>query len=353
MKDHRAVLVTGGAGYIGSHVTLALQDSGMTPVVLDDLSTGLREAVPAGVSFIEGDCGDRDLLAEILPRYRIGTVMHFAGSTVVPESVADPLKYYSNNTLKSLALIESCVRNGVDRLIFSSTAAVYGIADATMVTEDSPTAPITPYGRSKLMTEWVLRDSAAAYGLRYVALRYFNVAGADPAGRSGQSTPAATHLIKVAAQVAVGIRSFIEVYGTDYPTPDGTCVRDYIHVCDLADAHVLALRHLENGGASMTLNCGYGHGHSVNEVLDMVEAVSGRRLERRLAGRRPGDLPALVADPSRLRALFDWRPRHADLRTIVETALAWEEKLAREGIRASQSAEQAARSSGSDDLPPR
>lgn len=331
MNDHRAVLITGGAGYIGSHVALALQDSGVPTVVLDDLSTGVREAVPAGATFVEGDCGDRDLLAEILSRHGIGTVMHFAGSTVVPESVADPLRYYSNNTLKSLALVASCVRHGIGRFVFSSTAAVYGIADRTTVTEETPTAPINPYGSSKLVTEWMLRDSAAAYGLHYVALRYFNVAGADPAGRSGQSTPAATHLIKVAAQVAVGLRESIEVYGTDYPTPDGTCVRDYIHVCDLADAHVLALRHLEKGGESATLNCGYGHGYSVKQVLDTVEAVSGRTLDRRLAGRRPGDPPALVADPSRLRRLLDWHPRHADLRAIVETALAWEAKLAGKG----------------------
>jgi UDP-glucose 4-epimerase len=328
MQDNRTILIAGGAGYIGSHVALALQDAGIPAVVLDDLSTGVRESVPAGMTFVEGDCGDGLLLEEVIRRHRVGTVMHFAGSTVVPESVADPLRYYRNNTLNSLALIEACVRSGVGRFVFSSTAAVYGIAAQAMVTEDTVLAPINPYGSSKLMTEGMLRDSAAAYGLRYVALRYFNVAGADPAGRSGQSTPAATHLIKVAAQVVVGARNSIEVFGTDYPTPDGTCVRDYIHVCDLADAHVRALKHLESGGESATLNCGYGHGYSVKQVLDMVDEVCGRPLIRRLSGRRPGDPPALVADATRLRRLFDWQPRYAELRVIVETALAWEAKLA-------------------------
>jgi UDP-glucose 4-epimerase len=330
MSDRRPVLITGGAGYIGSHVALALTDAGRPAIVLDDLSKGLRENVPAAVPFVQGDCGDTELLTSLMRRHDIGTVMHFAGSVVVPESVADPLLYYRNNTLNSLALIETCIRQGVDRFVFSSTAAVYGIPERSPVTEETPLAPINPYGGSKLMTEWMLRDSAAAHRFRYIALRYFNVGGADPSGRSGQSTPAATHLIKVAAQVAVGARSSIEVFGTDYPTPDGTCVRDYIHVCDLADAHLLALRHLEEGGASITLNCGYGHGYSVKQVLDMVEAVSGRKLDRRLSGRRPGDPPALVADPTRLRRLFGWEPRHAELRTIVETALAWEAKLVRE-----------------------
>lgn len=321
------VLVTGGAGYIGSHVVLALGDAGRPVVVLDDLSTGRRAAVPPGVPLIEGDAGDRATVGRILQEHRIGTVMHFAGSIVVPESVERPLDYYRNNTAGSLALIDACVQAGVGRFIFSSTAAVYGMPERMPIGEDTPTRPINPYGQSKLMTELMLRDAASAYGLRHVVLRYFNVAGADPAGRSGQSSRVATHLLKIAAQAATGRREEIQVYGDDYPTPDGTCVRDYIHVSDLASAHVAALRHLEAGGGNETLNCGYGRGHSVREVLEVVEAVLGRSLRIRTVERRAGDPPELVAGVDRIRRTLDWTPRFADLRTIVRTALDWEERL--------------------------
>jgi UDP-glucose 4-epimerase len=331
MSDMGAVLVTGGAGYIGSHVVLALRDGGRHVVVLDDLSTGVRQAVPADVPFVLGDVGDAALLSRTLREHGVGAVMHFAGSIVVPESVRDPLAYYRNNALKSLVLIEACVAQGVNRFVFSSTAAVYGIPDVVPVSEDAGTRPINPYGTSKLMTEWILRDTAVAHALRYAALRYFNVAGADPAARVGQSTPAATHLIKVACEAAVGIRPGLDVFGTDYPTPDGTCVRDYIHVSDLASAHLLALRHLEGGGESLTLNCGYGRGYSVKEVLGAVERACGNKLRTRLGPRRPGDPPCLVAAADRLRRTLDWRPRHDDLDTIVGTALAWERSLAAAG----------------------
>ncbi len=323
-----SVLVTGGAGYIGSHVVLALQDAGYRPVVLDDLSTGVRQAVPHEVSFVQGAIGDAGLLTRLIAEQGIEAVLHFAGSIVVPESVRDPLRYYRNNTLKSHALIEACVAHGIGKFVFSSTAAVYGIPAVVPVAEDADTRPINPYGASKLMTEWVLRDTTAAHPLRYAALRYFNVAGADPAGRVGQSTPAATHLIKVACEVAVGKRNDIQVFGTDYPTPDGTCVRDYIHVSDLADAHVLALRHLAGGGESIVLNCGYGRGASVKEVLDAVEHACGQRLKTGYGPRRAGDPPALVAAADRLRRTLGWAPRHDSLATIVETALAWEQRLA-------------------------
>ncbi|MBP2232963.1 UDP-glucose 4-epimerase [Azospirillum agricola] len=325
--SRETVLVTGGAGYIGSHVVLALRDAGRPVVVVDDLSTGRRAAVPDGVPLVVGSAGDADLVAATIAAHGVGTVMHFAGSIVVPESVEKPLDYYRNNTVNSLALVGACVASGVERFIFSSTAAVYGMPDTMPIDEEALTRPINPYGRSKLMTEWMLRDTAAAHGLRYVALRYFNVAGADPAGRSGQSSRLATHLLKIAAQAATGQRAEIHVYGDDYPTPDGTCVRDYIHVSDLAAAHVAALVHLEAGGDSQILNCGYGRGYSVREVLDMVETVLGRPLPIRIAGRRAGDPPALVAGTDRIGRTLDWSPRHADLETIVRTALAWEEKL--------------------------
>lgn len=322
-----AVLVTGGAGFIGSHVVLALGDAGRRVVVLDNLSTGRRAAVPAGVPLIEGDAGDRATVGRILQEHRIGTVMHFAGSIVVPESVERPLDYYRNNTAGSLALIDACVQAGVGRFIFSSTAAVYGMPERMPIDEDTPPRPINPYGQSKLMTELMLRDAASAYGLRHVVLRYFNVAGADPAGRSGQSSRVATHLLKIAAQAATGRREEIQVYGDDYPTPDGTCIRDYIHVSDLASAHVAALRHLEAGGGNETLNCGYGRGYSVREVLEVVEAVLGRSLRIRTVDRRAGDPPELVAGVDRIHRTLDWTPRFADLRTIVRTALDWEERL--------------------------
>lgn len=321
------MLVTGGAGYIGSHVVLALRDAGRPVVVIDDLSTGRRAAIPDGVPLIEGSVGDPDLVTRAIADHGVGTVMHFAGSIIVPESVERPVDYYRNNTVNSLALIDTCLRIGVGRFIFSSTAAVYGMPEVMPIDEDAPTRPINPYGRSKLMTEWTLRDVAEAHGLRYVALRYFNVAGADPAGRSGQSSKVATHLLKIAAQAATGQRPEIQIYGDDYPTPDGTCVRDYIHVSDLASAHVAALDHLEAGGDSRTLNCGYGRGYSVREVLDMVETVLGHPLPIRTAGRRAGDPPTLVAKTDRIGEALSWTPRFADLRTIVETALAWERKL--------------------------
>ncbi len=321
------ILVTGAAGYVGSHVVLALLSAGRRVVALDDLSAGRRELVPPEVPFFQGDAGDADLTARIFAEHKIGAVLHFAGSIIVPESVTRPLDYYRNNTLVAHALIAACVRAGVGRFVFSSTAAVYGMPDRLPVDEDAPTAPINPYGASKLMTEWMLRDAAAAHGLRYVALRYFNVAGADPDGRSGQCSPAATHLIKIACETAVGRRSETAVFGDDYPTPDGSCLRDYIHVSDLADAHLLALAHLEAGGESRTLNCGYGRGHSVLEVLAAMARVTGRPLPTRVAPRRLGDPPALVAKVDRIAEVLGWRPRYDDLETIIRHALAWERRL--------------------------
>jgi UDP-glucose 4-epimerase len=322
------ILVTGGAGYIGSHAVLALDAAGYRPVVVDNLSTGFRWAVPPHIPFYEGDIADRALVDDILERHAVGAIMHFAGSIIVPESVADPLKYYRNNTVNSRGLIEAAVAHGVGCFVFSSTAAVYGEPDTVPIDESAPPAPINPYGASKLMTEWMLRDTAAAHPLRYVALRYFNVAGADPLQRTGQSTAGATHLIKIASEVIAGRRDAISVFGTDYPTPDGTAVRDYIHVSDLAEAHVCALDHLFAGGASLIANCGYGVGFSVTEVLDAVEAVAGASVNRRLADRRAGDPPALVADNRLVRERLDWTPLHADLRLIIEHAIAWEKVLA-------------------------
>ena len=327
MTPNGALLVTGGAGYIGSHAVLAFQEAGWPVVVLDDLSTGRRSAVPSGVAFVEGDAGDAATTGAVIAEHGVGAVVHFAGSVMVPESVADPLKYYRNNSAASASLIRACIAGGVTRFVFSSSAAVYGVPATLPVSEDAPAAPINPYGRSKLVTEWVLRDTAAAHDFRYAALRYFNVAGADPQGRAGQSTPNATHLVKVASEAAVGRRDGVTVFGGDYDTPDGTCVRDYIHVSDLAAAHVAALRDLEAGGESRVLNCGYGHGFSVREVLDTVQAEAGTALEVRRGPRRAGDPPALIADPSRLRAALRWSPRHDDLGFIVRTALAWERRV--------------------------
>jgi UDP-glucose 4-epimerase len=326
------VLVTGGAGYIGSHAALALLDAGWPVVVIDDLSTGFDWAVPQGASFVEGDIADAALLARLIAEHKIGAVMHFAGSVVVPESVEDPLKYYSNNTVKSRALIESAVRGGVAHFIFSSTAATYGIPDTVPVAEDAPTQPINPYGWSKLMTERMLKDSAAAYPINFCALRYFNVAGADPRGRSGQSTKGATHLIKVAVEAATGKRGHVDIYGSDYDTPDGTGVRDYIHVSDLAAAHLHALERLIAAPQeSLVMNCGYGRGFSVNEVLDCVDRITNRPVERRPMPRRAGDPPALVADNALILATLPWRPERDRLDTIVADALAWERRLAERG----------------------
>ena len=323
------VLVTGGAGYIGSHAVLALTDAGWPVAVIDDLSTGFRWAVPDGVPFYHGDIEDLSLLARIFAAEGTRAVMHFAGSIIVPESVSDPLKYYHNNTAKSRGLIAAAVAAGVPHILFSSTAAVYGIPERSPVAEDAPTRPINPYGMSKLMTETMLADTARAHRLNYGALRYFNVAGADPQGRSGQSTAGATHLIKVAVEAALGKRDHVSVFGTDYATPDGTGVRDYIHVSDLAAAHVLALEALiAEPGRSLTMNCGYGRGFSVLEVLDAVDRVTGLKIERRMEPRRPGDPDALIADNRRIRATVPWVPRRAELDTIVADALAWERKLA-------------------------
>ncbi|HYF56861.1 MAG TPA: UDP-glucose 4-epimerase GalE [Salinarimonas sp.] len=325
-----AVLVTGGAGYIGSHMVLELMDAGEDVVVLDDLSTGFRRAVPEGVPFVQGDMGDGALIARTIREHGIDAIAHFAARIVVPDSVSDPLGYYLNNTVKSRALLAAAVAGGVRHVIFSSTAAVYGEPAANPVQEDIELAPINPYGRSKLMTEWMLQDTARAHGLTYVALRYFNVAGADPKGRSGQSTPRATHLIKVASQAALGERPHLEVFGTDYPTPDGSCIRDYIQVSDLARAHVLALEHLRRGGDSLTLNCGYGQGYSVLEVIDVVKRVSGVDFPVRVSPRRAGDPAALVAAADRVREVLGWQPRYQNLEIIVEQALAWERRLREE-----------------------
>ena len=323
----KTILVTGGAGYIGSHVVRQLGEAGERIVVLDDLSTGFRQAVLYG-DLVVGNTGDRGVLEPLFARYDVDTVMHFAAHTVVPESVADPLKYYRNNTCASRTLLEHALKAGVAHFVFSSTAAVYGIPASGEAAEDSPTAPINAYGTSKLMTEWMLRDVAAVNPLRYVVLRYFNVAGSDPEGRIGQSTPKATLLTKVACEVAVGKRERVEIFGTDYPTPDGTGVRDYIHVEDLADAHVKALAYLRRGGASTTLNCGYGRGYSVRELLNTVERVAGRPIAQRESPRRAGDPPTLIARAARIRETLGWTPQYDDLEQIVSSSLQWERKLA-------------------------
>ena len=321
------VLVTGGAGYIGSHMVWELLDSGEDVVVLDRLSTGFDWAVAPEAKLVVGDVADKELVGSIVRDHGVDAIIHFAGSIVVPESVADPLGYYENNTCKTRALIETAVKAGVANFIFSSTAAVYGGAGMEPVREDARLAPESPYGLSKLMSEWMLRDAAAAHGIRYTALRYFNVAGADPRGRTGQSTPGATHLIKVACETTLGKRPFMQVFGTDYPTPDGTCIRDYIHVSDLAAAHRLALRRLRDGGASLIANCGYSHGYSVLEVIEAVRRAFGRDFNVRMGERRPGDAAAVVANSDRARAELGWTPRHDDLDGIVRDALNWERIL--------------------------
>jgi UDP-glucose 4-epimerase len=323
-----SVLVTGGAGYIGSHMVHALVESGESVVVLDNLSTGFKWAIPASVDLVVGETGDQPQVARVIAEREISAIIHFAASIVVPDSVADPLGYYRNNTVNSRALIECAVKGGVKQFIFSSTAAVYGNPARTPVSEDDALAPMSPYGSSKLMTEIMLRDAAAAHDLHYVILRYFNVAGADPKLRTGQSTRGATHLIKIAAETALGKRARMSVFGTDYPTADGTCIRDYIHVTDLVRAHSDALAYLRAGGSSATLNCGYGHGFSVLEVIDTVKRVSGVDFAVDLAGPRPGDPAQIVARSDRARDLLGWQPQFDDLATIVRHALAWERKLA-------------------------
>ncbi|MEL7535570.1 MAG: UDP-glucose 4-epimerase GalE [Pseudomonadota bacterium] len=331
--SERSILVTGGAGYIGSHVVRQLGERDETIVVLDNLSTGFADAVIAG-QLITGDTGDADLLDELFAKYRFETVMHFAAHTVVPESVADPLKYYRNNTANSRTLLEACQKYGTSNVVFSSTAAVYGVVEDERASEDSPTKPINPYGSSKLMTEQMLRDLDIAGGPKHVILRYFNVAGSDPEGRIGQSTPNATLLTKVACEVAVGSRPQLKIFGTDYPTPDGTGIRDYIHVEDLASAHIAALDYLRHGGDSVTLNCGYGHGYSVREVIAAVERAHGAPLNVVETDRRPGDPPELVSVADKIRRVLGWEPQYDDLDAIVSSALRWERRLAERSCKA-------------------
>jgi UDP-glucose 4-epimerase len=322
-----AVLVTGGAGYIGSHMVLALIDAGENVVVLDDLSTGFKRAVHPKAKLVVGDIADEQLVARLIAEHKIDSVIHFAARIVVPESVADPLGYYLANTVKTRALLAAVVAGRVKHFVFSSTAAVYGMPEENPVSENAKLAPISPYGTSKLISEWMLRDVSAAHGLSYVALRYFNVAGADPEGRTGQSTAGATHLIKVACETAIGERNRMEVFGNDYPTPDGTCVRDYIHVTDLVAAHLDALKHLRAGGENLVLNCGYGRGYSVLDVIATVKRLSGKDFPVEMSPPRPGDPAAIVARADRIRAELGWTPKLDDLSKIVSHALAWETSL--------------------------
>ena len=319
------ILITGGAGYIGGHTVLALIDRGEIPIVLDDLSTGSRAAVPPGVPLVVGDIGDTELVSRQIQDHKINAVLHFAAKIIVPQSVADPLGYYLNNTVKTHSLLQAVVRANVKHFVFSSTAAVYGNPNFTPVNETVDPAPLSPYGRSKLMSEHMLHDASVAYDLRYVTLRYFNVAGADPAGRHGQSTPSATHLIKVALETALHRRSHISIYGSDYLTPDGTCIRDYIHVSDLAQAHLVALDHLRNGGKSLTLNCGYGRGYSVREVLDAVRKATATNFEIRQAPRRAGDPASIVANSDQLMRL-GWKPEFDNLPAMIQHAFNWEKR---------------------------
>lgn len=324
------VLVTGGAGYIGSHMVHALVEAGESVVVIDNLSTGFSTYLPEGVPLFIGDVADENLVEGVINAHGIDAIIHFAGSVVVPESMRDPLSYYRNNTTTTRNLLNAAVKCGVKKFIFSSTAAVYGNPDFTPVAEDAATRPLSPYGSSKLMTEIMLHDIAPAYGMEFVVLRYFNVAGADPQGRTGLATMGATHLLKIAVEAATGQRSKIDVFGTDYPTPDGSCIRDFIHVSDLVQAHRAALSYLREGGASTTLNCGYGRGYSVLETIEAVRRASGRNFAVQYAPRRDGDIMTMIADTSRIRATLNWTPQYDDLETIAQHALAWEEKLARE-----------------------
>jgi UDP-glucose 4-epimerase len=323
-----AILVTGGAGYIGSHMVHELNDAGEQVVVLDNLSTGFRFLLPTAVPMVVGHTGDQELVTKIITQHRVDAIIHFAASIVVPESISDPLGYYRNNTVNTALLLQAAVAAGVRQFIFSSTAGVYGNAETVPVPESAPTNPISPYGTSKLMSEILLHDTARAHAMRFVVLRYFNVAGADPKMRTGQATPQATHLIKVTSETVLGQREKMNVFGTDYPTPDGTCIRDYIHVTDLVRAHSAALAYLRRGGDSATFNCGYGHGYSVLEVLETARRISGRNFPVEFAGRRPGDPATLVADVSRIHATLDWQPLYDNLDTIVSHALAWERRLA-------------------------
>jgi UDP-glucose 4-epimerase len=322
-----SVLVTGGAGYIGSHMVQALVEAGEGVVVIDNLSTGFSQFLPQDVPLLIGDAGDEKLVERVIAAHGVESIIDFAGSVVGAESMRDALAYYRNNTMTTRSLLNAAVKSGVKRFIFSSTAAVYGNPDQVPVAEGAPTRPLSPYGSSKLMAEIMLHDTAAAHGMRYVALRYFNVAGADPRARMGLATLGATHLLKIAVEAATGQRAKIDVFGTDYPTPDGSCIRDFIHVTDLAQAHRAALSYLRDGGASMTLNCGYGRGYSVLETIEAVRKVSGRNFAVQYGPRRPGDIMTMVADTGRMRATLDWTPRYDDLETIARHALAWEEKL--------------------------
>jgi UDP-glucose 4-epimerase len=324
------VLVTGGAGYIGSHLVRALAEAGERIVVVDNLSTGFSNFLPEGVPLFIGDAADENLVEGVIVRHQVESIIHFAGSVVVPDSMRDPLGYYRNNTMTTRSLLNAAVKGGVNRFIFSSTAAVYGNPEQVPVPEHAPTRPLSPYGSSKLMTEIMLHDVASAHGMSYVVLRYFNVAGADPQARMGLATIGATHLLKIAVEAATGQRAKIDVFGTDYPTPDGSCIRDFIHVSDLAQAHRAALSYLRGGGGSTTLNCGYGRGYSVLETIEAVRRVAGRNFAVQYAQRRPGDIMTMVADTSRIRATLDWTPQLDDLETIARHALAWEEKLFRE-----------------------
>ena len=324
------VLVTGGAGYIGSHMVRALVDAGESVVVIDNLSTGFSAFLPEGVPLFIGDAADENLVEGVIAAHSVESIIHFAGSVVVPDSMRDPLAYYRNNTMTTRSLLNAAVKCNVSRFIFSSTAAVYGNPDQVPVPEHAPTRPLSPYGSSKLMTEIMLHDVAAAHGMNYVVLRYFNVAGADPQARTGLATVGATHLLKIAVEAATGQRTKIDVFGIDYPTADGSCVRDFIHVSDLAQAHRAALAYLRGDGASVTLNCGYGRGYSVLETIEAVRRVSGRNFAVQTAARRPGDIMTMVADTTRIRATLDWTPQYDNLETIAAHALAWEEKLYRE-----------------------